>query len=122
MVTLQCAAKVDRGGWRICFDIVVVGFSLRTKYDLHMIWSDWPFQTHISPGKMTKKHNNIKATQARTARWPNKPTSPSRLQAEHSPVIDAEHEGSSAHDVGSHSAAHVHPGGKQASMRNGWFI
>ncbi|KAG1722166.1 uncharacterized protein EDB91DRAFT_1064024 [Suillus paluster] len=56
---------------------------------------------------MTKRNNNIKATQAHAARWPNKPTSPSRSQAEHSPIIDAEHEGSSVHDMGSHSTAHV---------------
>ncbi|KAG2355595.1 hypothetical protein BDR07DRAFT_1381385 [Suillus spraguei] len=32
---------------------------------------------------MTKKHNNIKATQARAAHWPNKPIPPSHSQAEH---------------------------------------
>ncbi|KAG2342389.1 hypothetical protein BDR05DRAFT_1001010 [Suillus weaverae] len=56
---------------------------------------------------MTKKNNNIKATQARAACWPKKPTSPSHSQAEHSPIIDTEHEGSSAHDGGSPSAVHV---------------
>ncbi|KAG1800175.1 uncharacterized protein BJ212DRAFT_1305313 [Suillus subaureus] len=54
-----------------------------------------------------QKKNNIKATQAWAACWPTKPNSPSHSQAEHSPIIDAEHEGSSAHDVGSHSVAHV---------------
>ncbi|KAG2363302.1 hypothetical protein BDR07DRAFT_1282551 [Suillus spraguei] len=56
---------------------------------------------------MTKKHNNIKATQARAAHWPNKPIPPSHSQAEHSVIIDAEHNDSSAHNVGSHGAVYV---------------